>query len=318
MLATIDKTTSTLIGLWKKPNTSFALTSSGFHQTSGQQQQKSENSQLTFVSYRLNKHTLINLESDTLLAAKGYKGMIAFEIAGLSRQTSSATSEIEVGKENRRLKSDKITVASNTEALKFAGAYYAKGLTIPKGPRLNELNLLVTLQLKDANTDEVVKEIWTVPFSRLASATTTDGEYRTMNISLNGLKGREVYLEVTTPSHIEPVFVDDYYMYKGDDLKMKKFFAEPAFMPTEYALHQNYPNPFNPSTTIRFDLVEPQYVTLKVYNSLGQQVKELVNEYYSAGSHEVTLNASSLSSGAYFYRMTAGKFTAVKSFVLVK
>lgn len=281
-------------------------------------QQKTENSEINTVAYRLNKHTLFNLESDTLLAAKGYKGMIAFEIAGLAKQSSTATSDVEVGKENRRLKSDKITVASNTDVLKFAGAYYAKGLTIPEGARLNELNTLVTLQLKDANTDEVVKEIWNVPFARLANATTTDGEYRTINIPLNGLKGREVYLDVTTPSHIEPTFVDDYYMYDGEDLKMKKFFAEPALMPTEYALHQNYPNPFNPSTTIRFDLVEPQYVTMKIYNSLGQEIKDLVNEYYGAGSHEVTLNASSLSSGAYFYRMVAGKFSAVKSFVLVK
>jgi hypothetical protein len=315
-ISTMNLSPSELMGIWRKPSGGITITPNGFHQD--QQPQKTDNTEFKPVTYRLNKHIIFNLESDSVLAQKGYKGLIAFEVAGLGKITSSTTSNIKVEQSIQCLKSENILVNANSDMLKFAGAYYAKGLEIPKDALLNELSTMVTLQLKDAETNEVLEEIWSVPFSRLASATKTDGEYRTLSIPLNGLKGREVYIDVALPSNIEPLFVDDYYIYKGEDLKMKKFFSEPLALPTEYALHQNYPNPFNPSTTIRFDLVEPQNVTMKVYNSLGQEVMNLVNEYYNAGSHEVTLNASSLSSGAYFYRMTAGEYSSIKSFMLVK
>ncbi len=92
-------------------------------------------------------------------------------------------------------------------------------------------------------------------------------------------------------------------------------------LPKEFALSQNYPNPFNPTTTIKFDIpsVGTQHVvSLRVYDILGKEVATLVNEQKEAGSYEVQFDASKLASGIYFYRLTAGSYTAVKKLVLMK
>ena len=88
-------------------------------------------------------------------------------------------------------------------------------------------------------------------------------------------------------------------------------------LPLDYALHQNYPNPFNPSTEIRFDLRESAHVTLAVYNILGQNVMTLVDEPLDAGSHLVSFNGYSLTSGVYFYTINAGSFTDMKKMVMM-
>lgn len=89
-------------------------------------------------------------------------------------------------------------------------------------------------------------------------------------------------------------------------------------LPTEYSLAQNYPNPFNPSTTINYELPESGQVTLKIYDLLGKEVATLVNEKMEAGRYSATFNGSALSSGMYFYKITAGSFTAVKKMALIK
>ncbi|MDP2208972.1 MAG: SdrD B-like domain-containing protein [Bacteroidota bacterium] len=97
-------------------------------------------------------------------------------------------------------------------------------------------------------------------------------------------------------------------------------------VPDIFELAQNYPNPFNPSTTIQFILPEDAIVTLKVYNVLGQEVATLANrELFTEGSNDLEFEAGNLSSGIYFYQITAegvgenaGKFTQVKKMVLMK
>ena len=95
-------------------------------------------------------------------------------------------------------------------------------------------------------------------------------------------------------------------------------------IPTVYALHQNYPNPFNPTTNIRFDLPRASSVRIAVYNIIAQEVITLVEQgVMDAGYHEVAMDASTLSSGAYLYRITAKEesghiFTSVKKMLLVK
>lgn len=260
-ISAINRSRTALRQIWKKSNNQIAVYNSGL--------QKSDNVE-KFVATRLNKHIIFNLESTPALRGKGYKGMIAFEIAGLSKQTTSGRSSIEIQKKERALHSNSFLVGTNNEVLKLAGAFYAKGLELPEKGAFNELSDLFSIQLKDASTDEVIREVWSVPFSRLVRATKTDGEFRTLNISLNKLQGKNVYLDVETAAGVKPIFVDDYYILDKEDAKMKKFFEEEAVkVPTQYALHQNYPNPFNPSTTISFDLVEPNNVTLKIYNSIG-------------------------------------------------
>jgi photosystem II stability/assembly factor-like uncharacterized protein len=85
-----------------------------------------------------------------------------------------------------------------------------------------------------------------------------------------------------------------------------------------YALEQNYPNPFNPSTKITYVTKDQGFVSLKIYNILGNEVAELINGEVEAGNHEVTFDASGLSSGVYFYTLTTGNFTATKKMMMMK
>ncbi|ARA94460.1 hypothetical protein AWN76_015720 [Rhodothermaceae bacterium RA] len=88
--------------------------------------------------------------------------------------------------------------------------------------------------------------------------------------------------------------------------------------PTAWELAQNYPNPFNPTTTIRYAVPEPAEVTLTVYNVLGEAVATLADGPHAPGSYEVRLDAGSLASGLYIYRLTAGRHQATRTMTLVK
>ena len=94
-------------------------------------------------------------------------------------------------------------------------------------------------------------------------------------------------------------------------------------IPNQYILDQNFPNPFNPTTQIRFGIPEASNVTLRIYNSVGQLVKTLVDGNMSEGYHQVTWDATDnsgnkLSSGVYFYRITTGTFNQVNKMLLMK
>ncbi len=89
-------------------------------------------------------------------------------------------------------------------------------------------------------------------------------------------------------------------------------------IPAKYTLSQNYPNPFNPTTTISFTLPKSGFVTLKVYNILGQEVATLVNEVKAAGNYKATLNGKDLSSGTYIYSLKSGATQITKKMTLLK
>jgi|WetSurMetagenome_2_1015567.scaffolds.fasta_scaffold192368_2 hypothetical protein len=86
----------------------------------------------------------------------------------------------------------------------------------------------------------------------------------------------------------------------------------------DFSLSQNYPNPFNPTTRIDFNLPKAEVVKLVVFDILGREIVTLINEAIKAGSYSVDFNGSALSGGMYFYRITAGEFTATKKMLLVK
>jgi hypothetical protein len=94
--------------------------------------------------------------------------------------------------------------------------------------------------------------------------------------------------------------------------------VEELTFPTRTALFQNYPNPFNPTTEIRYQMSEVGHVTLKVYNVFGQEVAVLVDEIKQMGVHDVTFNASGLSSGAYFCQLQSGSFIDRKKLLVLK
>jgi hypothetical protein len=94
--------------------------------------------------------------------------------------------------------------------------------------------------------------------------------------------------------------------------------VEEKGIPTDFALQQNYPNPFNPSTTIQYGLPHASFVTLTVYNSVGQQVAQLVNEQQQAGYHDIVFRGDGLASGVYFCRLQAGDFVQTKKLMLLR
>jgi len=94
--------------------------------------------------------------------------------------------------------------------------------------------------------------------------------------------------------------------------------VEVGVVPDEFALFQNYPNPFNPTTTIRYQLPKESKVNIKIYDILGEQVMELVNETKQAGVYEVEFNAQNLPSGTYIYRIITEGFTETKKLLLLK
>jgi photosystem II stability/assembly factor-like uncharacterized protein len=89
-------------------------------------------------------------------------------------------------------------------------------------------------------------------------------------------------------------------------------------IPDRFSLKQNYPNPFNPVTKINFNLKSSSFTSLKIYDSMGKEVESLVNENLSTGSYSVDFNASKLTSGIYFYTLTAGEFKETRKMMLVK
>lgn len=113
-------------------------------------------------------------------------------------------------------------------------------------------------------------------------------EYLTLTDAANSIKG-------------EPVSID-----------------ETPELPTEFTLSQNFPNPFNPTTQINFSLKKPSRIKLLVYDTQGRLMSALVNAQYSAGNHNVTFDAGTLSSGMYIYSLTANGKTQTKFMTLVK
>jgi hypothetical protein len=100
-----------------------------------------------------------------------------------------------------------------------------------------------------------------------------------------------------------------------------------GILPNNYKLFQNYPNPFNPSTVIGYQLPKAGFISLKIYDLLGNEVKTLVNEFQSAGIYNsqfsildlpAARHGSQLTSGIYFYTLIAGNFTQTKKLILIK
>lgn len=88
--------------------------------------------------------------------------------------------------------------------------------------------------------------------------------------------------------------------------------------PSSFSQSQNYPNPFNPSTTIEFSLPKPEFVTLKIFNILGEEVGKLVQDKLQAGNYTYQFDGSNLASGVYLYRIEAGKFQQVRKMILLR
>lgn len=130
------------------------------------------------------------------------------------------------------------------------------------------------------------------------------------------------------PNTSVPDSIADALYYGSDHLPvvaLYKFDKHPSSIssantsePENYRLYQNYPNPFNPSTLIEYDLLSRSYVILKIYNEEGKEMRTLVDNIQNPGSHRIKFDGSDLPSGAYFYRLIAGKSVQTRSMMLVK
>ena len=116
------------------------------------------------------------------------------------------------------------------------------------------------------------------------------------------------------------ISLDQFYysfpVYAPQDCDNVNIFS--TFLPNSFYLYKNYPNPFNPSTTIRFDLPELQYVNLSVYDLLGEKVDDLLIGWAEPGSHQVVWNAKDIPSGTYYYRLVTPHSRATRKLVLIK
>ena len=93
---------------------------------------------------------------------------------------------------------------------------------------------------------------------------------------------------------------------------------EETILPIEFSVAQNYPNPFNPVTTIKYLIPHRSNVSLKIYDIIGNEIAELVNEEQEVGYYNAEFNASKFSSGVYFYQLQAGDFIQTKKMLLLK
>jgi hypothetical protein len=110
---------------------------------------------------------------------------------------------------------------------------------------------------------------------------------------------------------------DDRWRYYLQETPVSVRKATEETIPTHYSLSQNYPNPFNPSTTISYSLPKTAVVSLRIFNTLGQEVSMLVNERKEPGYYQTTWNAN-VPSGIYFNRLQAGGFVETKKMILLR
>jgi len=120
-------------------------------------------------------------------------------------------------------------------------------------------------------------------------------------------------LNINLPSFYIPGLITD-LEYTNIITSVEK---EPI-IPEQVELAQNYPNPFNPSTTIKFSVIEPGFVSLKIYNSIGEEVAVLLEQEFSLGSYKVEWNAAGLPSGFYFYQLKTESFVEAKKMIFLK
>jgi hypothetical protein len=142
-----------------------------------------------------------------------------------------------------------------------------------------------------------------------------------VSIVITNLNSNEEYVLVEMANGLEvgtqKIAEGTEIIIRNEEVTILKITKEQS-LPTTYNLEQNYPNPFNPSTTIKFSLPEATNVTVRIYNTLGQKVDELVNTNLEAGWYNYQWNAKNIATGIYIYELRTDKFISVKKMILMK
>jgi hypothetical protein len=162
------------------------------------------------------------------------------------------------------------------------------------------------------------------PDGLMSAVNATDEQLKIGVASSEDITGRFLTVPITQYSGGDELGITYYInnvrtQYKVDMTEaMTDIEEELSVLPQQYELLQNYPNPFNPSTQIRYALPAASQVRLEVYNSVGQKVMVLVDGQQSAGYHQVSFNATGLSSGVYLYKLSTLGFSQTKKMLLIK
>jgi len=130
-----------------------------------------------------------------------------------------------------------------------------------------------------------------------------------------------IYYDSTFPGYFNfkfEIMSDGWCYWKDSTQLLVTGIKSEEIFPTEFALSQNYPNPFNSSSVIKYSIPKSSQVSLKIFNTLGQEIETLVNEEKPVGTYEVNWNAANLPSGVYFYRLKVGDFVETKKMILLK
>ena len=155
-------------------------------------------------------------------------------------------------------------------------------------------------------------EIGSIPEANLRLYKSPDGSDNSWSSEGGGVNSANNYVEIGGVNDFS------YWTLADIDHPLPVENDEDQQIPDRYALYQNYPNPFNPVTTIKFELPESGLVSLKVYNTLGEEVTSLVSEEIQAGIYQYQFDASNLSSGVYLYKLSAANFTKSYKMILMK
>ncbi|MDX9711514.1 MAG: transposase [Ignavibacteriaceae bacterium] len=143
----------------------------------------------------------------------------------------------------------------------------------------------------------------------------------TFNFNITGLPNSSLAIRLKVNNNLEPQYAaaviksDESVLLKNNPIELN---LSGTAVITEYSLEQNFPNPFNPSTKIKFQIPKDGFVSLKVYDILGNEITNLVNEEKSRGRYEVNFNGSSLANGVYIYEIQSGDFISSKKMILLK
>ncbi len=203
-------------------------------------------------------------------------------------------------------------VSGNNIILFDNGNYHTPAFSRAIEYSLDEVNKKVTLVWQYRSTPDVFA-IAMGNVQRLSNGNTLIGWGTLANPSVTEVNpaGQKVY-EQRNPNMV--------YSYRAHRFLWKDVITNKG---TEseiiegYKLEQNYPNPFNSISNVKFQIKNPGIVSLKVFDILGREVRTLLNEYKQPGKYQVSFDAGELSSGVYFYKMTAGEFSDVKKMILV-
>jgi photosystem II stability/assembly factor-like uncharacterized protein len=155
--------------------------------------------------------------------------------------------------------------------------------------------------------------------------TNSDGYEKTKYAEIAFVEGNGTTTNKNNYSYTDKNLIEGIYSYRliqidfdGTQNKIGEINVKVENQVKDYLLAQNYPNPFNPTTEIKYTIPEKSFVTLKIYDILGNEITELVNGEKIAGHYSVQFNSMGLASGIYFYKMEAGNFIATKKVIIMK